>query len=269
MAKIEWDKTGEHFYQTGTGHGVLYVGRLDNTAEDTGTKYGNGVAWNGLTAVTESPSGAEANPMYADNIKYLNLFSVEEFGATIEAYTYPEEFEACDGIKNVGGVKIYGQARKEFAFCYRTLVGNDTDPATATDRHSIIHLVYGAKASPAERAYTTVNDSPEAMTLSWEITTVPEKETIDGVEYIYAHLEIDLSKKASGGSGYEVSDAAMKALTDFLYGGTSTEAKIPTLAKLKELLATSETSSASGGSGGQGGGGDQGGSGGFNPGVGS
>ena len=164
---------------------------------------------------------------------------MEEFGATIEAYTYPEEFEACDGIKNVGGVKVYGQARKEFAFCYRTLVGNDTDPATPSDRHSIIHLVYGAKASPAERAYTTVNDSPEAMTLSWEITTVPEKETIDGVEYIYAHLEIDLSKKASGGSGYEVSDAAMKALTDFLYGGASTEAKIPTLAKLKELLATS------------------------------
>ena len=265
MAKIEWDKTGEHFYQTGTDHGVLYVGRIDNAAEDTGTKYGTGVAWNGLTAVTESPSGAEANPMYADNIKYLNLFSVEEFGATIEAYTYPEEFEACDGIKNVGGVKVYGQARKEFAFCYRTLVGNDTDPATPSDRHSIIHLVYGAKASPAERAYTTVNDSPEAMTLSWEITTVPEKETIDGVEYIYAHLEIDLSKKASGGSGYEVSDAAMKALTDFLYGGASTEAKIPTLAKLKELLATSETSSASGGSGGQSGSGDQGGSGNWNP----
>ena len=248
MAKIEWDKTGEHFYQTGTDHGVLYVGRDD---KGTDTHYGNGVAWNGLTAVTESPSGAEANPMYADNIKYLNLFSVEEFGATIEAYTYPEEFEACDGINNVGGVKVYGQARKEFAFCYRTLIGNDTDPATASDRHSIIHLVYGAKASPAERAYTTVNDSPEAMTLSWEITTVPEKETIDGTEYIYAHLEIDLSKKKAGSTDeYVVGPKAMQALFDFLYGtnaktdgGSQTAempAKIPTLAKLKELLATSE-----------------------------
>lgn len=240
MAKIEWDKTGEHFYQTGTDHGVLYVGRND---EGTDTHYGNGVAWNGLTAVTESPSGAEANAIYADNIKYLNLFSVEEFGATIEAYTYPDEFEECDGIKNVGGVKVYGQARKEFAFCYRTLVGNDVDPATATDRHSVIHLVYGAKASPAERAYTTVNDSPEAMTLSWEITTVPEKETIDGTEYIYAHLEIDLSKKKAGGTDFAVSDAAKDALLDFLYGtngqsGNGTDAKIPTLAKLKTLLAT-------------------------------
>lgn len=259
MAKIEWDKTGEHFYQTGTDHGVLYVGRSDDV---TDTHYGDGVAWNGLTAVTESPSGAEANPMYADNIKYLNLFSVEEFGATIEAYTYPEEFEECDGIKNVGGAKVYGQARKEFAFCYRTLVGNDTDPATATDRHSIIHLVYGAKASPAERAYTTVNDSPEAMTFSWEISTIPEKETIDGVEYIYAHLEIDLSKKGSSKSGYAVGDAAMNALLDFLYGTnakteggkqtTETPAKIPTLTKLKTLLATPDPTT-SGGSGGQGG----------------
>ena len=214
MAKIEWDKTGEHFYQTGTDHGVLYVGRLDNTAEDTGTKYGNGVAWNGLTAVTESPSGAEANPMYADNIKYLNLFSVEEFGATIEAYTYPEEFEACDGIKNVGGVKVYGQARKEFAFCYRTLVGNDTDPATATDRHSIIHLVYGAKASPAERAYTTVNDSPEAMTLSWEISTTPV--VVTGFKPT-SHLVIDSTK---------VKPAALKAIEDALYGKESEEAKV-------------------------------------------
>ena len=265
MAKIEWDKTGEHFYQTGTDHGVLYVGRLDNTAEDTGTKYGAGVAWNGLTAVTESPSGAEANPMYADNIKYLNLFSVEEFGATIEAYTYPEEFEECDGIKNVGGAKVYGQARKEFAFCYRTLIGNDVESANTTDRHSIIHLVYGAKASPAERAYTTVNDSPEAMTFSWEISTVPEKETIDGVEYIYAHLEIDLSKKKASGNEYEISDAAKDALLAFLYGSASEGAKIPTLAKLKTLLATSASSSTSGGSGGQGGSGDQGGSGNWNP----
>lgn len=165
MAKIEWDKVGERFYETGVDRGVLYP------QSDEGTGYANGVAWNGLTSVTESPSGAEATPQYADNIKYLNLISAEEFGATIEAYTYPEEFGRCDGTAELEpGVVIGQQNRKPFALSYRTFKGNDTQN---TDHGYKIHIIYGATAAPSEKAFATVNDSPEAITFSWELTTNP------------------------------------------------------------------------------------------------
>lgn len=163
MSKIVWDKTGERLYETGVKNGVLYL--------QTDGVYNNGVAWNGLTAVTESPSGAEATALYADDMKYLNLYSAEEFGATIEAYTYPDEFAECDGSKElVDGVMIGQQTRKSFGLCYRTVIGNDTDG----EAHGYkLHIIYGAMASPSEKAYATINDSPEAITFSWEVTTTP------------------------------------------------------------------------------------------------
>ena len=163
MSKIVWDKTGERLYETGVKNGVLYL--------QTEGVYNNGVAWNGLTAVTESPSGAEATALYADDMKYLNLYSAEEFGATIEAYTYPDEFAECDGSKElVDGVTIGQQTRKSFGLCYRTVIGNDTDG----EAHGYkLHIIYGAMASPSEKAYATINDSPEAITFSWEVTTTP------------------------------------------------------------------------------------------------
>lgn len=165
MSKLVWDDIGDHLYETGVRMGVLYL--LD---EDDGD-YPSGVAWNGLTAVTESPSGAEANAIYADDIKYLNLYSAEEFGATIEAYTYPDEFAQCDGSATlVGGAIIGQQTRKYFGLAYRTVVGNDV---AAEDYGYKIHLIYGCKASPSERSYQTINDSPEAITFSWELTTIP------------------------------------------------------------------------------------------------
>lgn len=163
MSKIVWDKIGERLYETGVKNGVLYL--------QTDGVYNNGVAWNGLTAVTESPSGAEATALYADDMKYLNLYSAEEFGATIEAYTYPDEFAECDGSKElVDGVVIGQQTRKAFGLCYRTVIGNDTDG----EAHGYkLHIIYGAMASPSEKAYATINDSPEAITFSWEVTTTP------------------------------------------------------------------------------------------------
>lgn len=166
MAKLVWDKTGEHLYETGVDHGVLYF------PDQTGA-YKNGVAWNGLISVSESPSGAEATGQYADNIKYLNLISAEEFGATVEAYTYPEEFEACNGNKELvdnTGVYVGQQSRSVFGFCYRTMIGNDTD---GQDHGYKLHLVYGCQVSPSEKAYQTINDSPEALTFSWELSTTP------------------------------------------------------------------------------------------------
>lgn len=164
MAKLTWDDTGKKIYETGVDRGVLYPITM-------GTTYDTGVPWNGLTAVNESPSGAESNPQYADNIKYLDLTSAEEFGFTIEAFTYPVEFEECDGSAQLAeGVTIGQQTRKMFGFSYRTLVGNDTQ---GTDYGYKIHLVYGCKASPSEKSRSTVNDSPEAITFSWEITTTP------------------------------------------------------------------------------------------------
>lgn len=162
--KLVWDKTGEHYYETGVKNGVLYPMSASGT-------YPKGVAWNGLTAVTESPSGAEPTALYADDIKYLNLMSNEEFGATIEAYTYPDEFAECDGSASLTeGVYIGQQARKTFGLCYRTTLGND---AKGNDYGYKLHIIYGAMASPSEKAYSTINDSPDAITFSWELSTTP------------------------------------------------------------------------------------------------
>lgn len=162
MAKLVWDQTGERRYETGVKNGVLYV--------YSDGAYQKGVAWNGLTAVTESPSGAEATPLYADDIKYLNLVSAEEFGATIEAYTYPDEFTVCDGTAAlVEGVSIGQQSRKTFGLVYKTTVGTDE----SSDAGYKLHIVYGCLAAPSEKAYATINDSPEAITFSWEVTTTP------------------------------------------------------------------------------------------------
>ena len=162
--KLVWDKTGEHYYETGVKNGVLYPMSASGT-------YPKGVAWNGLTAITESPSGAEATALYADDIKYLNLMSNEEFGATVEAYTYPDEFAECDGSASLAeGVYIGQQARKTFGLCYRTTLGNDSK---GNDYGYKLHIIYGAMASPSEKAYSTINDSPDAITFSWELSTTP------------------------------------------------------------------------------------------------
>lgn len=181
MAKLEWDKTGERLYETGTDRGVLYVA-------SNGT-YPTGVAWNGLTGVDENPSGAEANAQYADNIKYLELRSAEDFGATVTAYTYPDEFEQCDGsAEPTTGMYIGQQARKTFGMSYRTKIGNDTDG----DEHGYyIHLIYGATASPSQRSYKTINDSPEPIEFSWEVTTTPVN--IAGYKPV-AHVRINSTK---------------------------------------------------------------------------
>ena len=162
--KLVWDKTSEHHYETGVKNGVLYPMSASGT-------YPKGVAWNGLTAITESPSGAEATALYADDIKYLNLMSNEEFGATVEAYTYPDEFAECDGSASLTeGVYIGQQARKTFGLCYRTTLGNDSK---GNDYGYKLHIIYGAMASPSEKAYSTINDSPDAITFSWELSTTP------------------------------------------------------------------------------------------------
>lgn len=205
MAKLVWDKTGKRLYETGVSKGVLYVQADDGT-------YGNGVAWNGLTAVNESPSGAEATPLYADDIKYLELTSTEEYGASIEAYTYPEEFEQCDGSAELGaGVTIGQQPRKAFGFCYRTLIGNDVKN---NDYGYKIHIVYGAKAAPSEKAYQTVNDSPEAITFSWELTTTPVN--VEGYKPT-ACVTIDSTK---------VEPAKLTSIEEALYGSDTKEPKL-------------------------------------------
>lgn len=164
MSKLTWDETGQRIYETGTRHGVLYPKKDDGT-------YDKGVAWNGLTAVTESPSGAEETALYADDIKYLSLYSAEEFGCTIEAYTYPDEWEACDGSAEIApGVHAGQQSRKGFGFSYRTVLGNDAQGESYGYK---LHLVYGAMASPSEKSYATINDSPDAVTFSWEVKTTP------------------------------------------------------------------------------------------------
>ena len=209
MAKLEWDKTGAHYFENGVDHGVLYP---QTDGEVSGSVvYGDGVAWNGLTSVTQSPEGAEPSAVYADNIKYLSLLSVEEFNATIEAYTYPDEFAACDGSASLGaGVTIDQQARKTFCLSYRTKIGNDVN----SDLGYKIHIIYGCLAAPSERAYETVNDSPEAMTLSWELSTTPV--VVTGFKPT-SHLVIDSTK---------VKPAALKAIEDALYGTETDKAKV-------------------------------------------
>lgn len=201
MSRLVWDNVGEKFYETGTDRGVLYPQAANGS-------YPNGVAWNGLTGVSENPSGAEATALYADNIKYVNLMSNEEFGATINAYTYPDEFAECDGSASVGeGLFVGQQARKAFGMCYRTLVGNDTE---GTDKGYKLHLIYGATAQPSGKEYQTVNDSPEAITFSWEITTTPVPVTKGENLKPTATLTIDTTK--------ELPDGFLTALEDILYG---------------------------------------------------
>lgn len=206
MSKLVWDKTGDRTYETGVRNGVLYP-------QSTNGTYPKGVAWNGLTAVTESPSGAEATALYADDIKYLNLYSTEEFGATIESYTYPDEFAECDGSASIAtGVTIGQQKRKAFGLCYRTVLGNDVD---GEDYGYKIHIIYGAMAAPSEKAYNTINDSPEAITFSWEISTTPV--SVSGFKPT-ASVTIDSTK---------VESAKLKSLEDILYGTESEEARLP------------------------------------------
>ena len=212
MALLEWDKTGEHFYETGVKNGVLYPYDKSNTDKP----YSPGVAWNGLTSVSESPSGADENAIYADNIKYLSLRGAEEFGATIEAYTYPDEWAACDGsAMPVTGLIIGQQSRKMFGFCYRTEMGNDIDGDSYGYK---LHLLYGCTASPSERSYETINDSPEAITFSWEITTIKQDiGTINDVTYKpVSVLTIDATKFINDGT----KDAKLVNLEKALYGWT-------------------------------------------------
>lgn len=213
MSKLVWDAIGERLYETGTKKGVLYL--------QEGNAYPTGVAWNGLTAVTESPDGGEATPIYADDIKYLNLRSVENYKGTIEAYTYPDEFAECDGSVSVlTGVTIGQQPRKPFGFSWVTTIGNDVD----YDEHGYkIHLVWGATASPSEKSYQTINDSPEAITFSWEIDTVPV--SVTGHKPT-SHMEIDSTKFST-----TEARAKLTALEDILYGkdGTGSAAITPHL----------------------------------------
>lgn len=216
MPKLVWDNVGERFYETGVDHGVLYP-------QDASGTYPEGVAWNGLTAVTESPSGAEATALYADNIKYLTMLSNEEFAATVEAYTYPDEFAICDGSAELAaGVMIGQQARTSFGLSYRTRIGNDV----AGDAHGYkIHLIYGGKASPSEKGYQTVNDSPEAISFSWEVSTTPIPVTDHRPT---ASLTIDSTKVDAG---------KLKALEDVLYGTESEQPRLPLPDEIITLLA--------------------------------
>lgn len=201
MSKIVWDKTGERLYETGVRNSVLYV-------QDAKGSYPKGVAWNGLTAVTESPSGAEATPLYADDMKYLNLLSAEEFGATVEAYTYPSEFEVCDGSAELApGVTIGQQARKSFGLCYRTAIGNDTE---GSEHGYKLRIVYGALAAPSQKEYKTINNDPDAITFSWELSTTPVNVTGGKPT---ATLTIDSTK---------VNAEKLQALEEILYGKDST-----------------------------------------------
>lgn len=222
MSKLVWDQTGERTYETGVSKGVLYP--IDSDGE-----YSAGYAWSGLSAVTESPSGAEASAIYADNIKYLNLYSTEEFGATIEAYTYPDEFAQCDGSAALAtGVYAGQQSRKTFGLCYQTKVGNDVD---ADDYGYKLHLIYGAKASPSEKAYATINDSPEAISFSWEISTTPVdiSTEIDGTTLKpTASITIDSTK---------VDADKLASLEEILYGSDDSTARLPLPDEIIELFA--------------------------------
>lgn len=204
--ELTWDQVGERRYETGVDRGVLYL--PDNSGD-----YVEGFSWNGLTTVTESPSGAESNPQYADNVKYLNLVSAEEFGGTIEAFTYPDEFGQCDGTASPApGIYLGQQGRRSFGLAYRTQIGNDLD---GTDHGYKLHLVYGALAAPSEKAYATINDSPEAITFSWEITTTPV--SVDGYKPT-ALITIDST---------EVDPADLTALEDILYGTEVDDPRLP------------------------------------------
>ena len=217
MSKIVWDAVGEHIFETGVRNGVLYL------KDETGA-YNTGVAWNGLTSVSESPEGAEPTDLYADDIKYLTLMSAENFKATIEAYTYPVEFEECDGSATIAnGVVIGQQARKPFGLCYRTAIGNDTD---GNEHGYKLHIVYGCQASPSEKQYSTINDSPEAITFSWEVSTTPVN--VNGKKPT-ATLIIDSTK---------ADKAKLTALEAILYGSEQEEPRLPLPDEIATLMTT-------------------------------
>lgn len=217
MSKIVWDAIGEHTFETGVRNGVLYLKGVEGT-------YDTGVAWNGLTSVSESPEGAEATDLYADDIKYLTLMSAENFKATIEAYTYPVEFEECDGSATIAkGVVIGQQSRKPFGLCYRTAIGNDTD---GNEHGYKLHIVYGCQASPSEKQYSTINDSPEAITFSWEVSTTPVN--VNGKKPT-ATLIIDSTK---------ADKTKLTALEAILYGSESTEPRLPLPDEIATLMTT-------------------------------
>ena len=217
MSKIVWDAIGDHIFETGVRNGVLYLKGAEGT-------YNTGVAWNGLTSVSESPEGAEATDLYANDIKYLSLMSAENFKATIEAYTYPVEFEECDGSATIAnGVVIGQQSRKPFGLCYRTSIGNDTD---GNEHGYKLHIVYGCQASPSEKQYSTINDSPEAITFSWEVSTTPVNVT---GKKPTATLIIDSTK---------ADKAKLTALEAILYGSESTEPRLPLPDEIATLMTT-------------------------------
>ena len=217
MSKIVWDAIGEHTFETGVRNGVLYL-------KDAEGAYSNGVAWNGLTSVSESPEGAEPTDLYADDIKYLTLMSAENFKATIEAYTYPVEFEECDGSATIAkGVVIGQQSRKPFGLCYRTAIGNDTD---GNEHGYKLHIVYGCQASPSEKQYSTINDSPEAITFSWEVSTTPVN--VNGKKPA-ATLIIDSTK---------ADKAKLTALEAILYGSEQQEPRLPLPDEIATLMTT-------------------------------
>ena len=217
MSKIVWDAIGEHTFETGVRNGVLYLKNVEGV-------YDTGVAWNGLTSVSESPEGAEATDLYADDIKYLTLMSAENFKATIEAYTYPVEFEECDGSATIAkGVVIGQQSRKPFGLCYRTAIGNDTD---GNEHGYKLHIVYGCQASPSEKQYSTINDSPEAITFSWEVNTTPVN--VNGKKPT-ATLIIDSTK---------ADKAKLTALEAILYGSEEQEPRLPLPDEIAALMAT-------------------------------
>ena len=215
MAKLIFNNVGERLFETGVKNGVLYVMGDDGA-------YGNGVVWNGLTAVTESPSGAETTPLYADDVKYVVIYAAEEFGATVEAYTYPEEFEQCDGSAAISeGITIGQQTRKSFGMCYKTSVGNDVQ---GQDYGYKIHIIYGAKAAPSEKSYSTINDSPEAVTFSWELSTVPVP--VEGHNPT-ATMVIDSTR---------VPAEKMTLIEAKLYGSEEAEATLPLPNEILELI---------------------------------
>lgn len=238
---LTWDGSGDRFYETGVDRGVLFV--------KTATGYAPGVAWNGLVSVTESPEGAEANDIYADNIKYLSLISAEDFKGTIECYTYPDDFDACNGVKDAGvdGLSVSQQERAKFAMVYRTLIGNDSE---GTEKGYKLHFIWDMTAAPTEKAYATVNDSPEAITFSYEFSTIPtqvlsytvtsgsEEQTI--VLKATAHAEVDSTKF----TGDTTKKGYLEALESFIYGtkasgsGDDTPAQMPTITQLYKLVTT-------------------------------
>lgn len=228
MTKLQWDQQGERFYETGTKRGVLYP------KSKTGSSYETGVAWNGLTAISESPSGAEETKIWADDIKYLSLYSAEEFGATIEAYTYPDEWEECDGSAALAdGIYIGQQARRGFGLCYRTVIGNDQQGESYGYK---LHFIYNAMASPSEKSYATINDSPEAITFSWEITTTP----VSFGENLKpsATLIIDSTK---------IDKDILAQIEDKAYGTASSEPELPSPEWILELVGSvSGTTGATG-----------------------